>query len=117
MGLILVFVSGLLTAVAIARWVRRVRSRPGASPRQARAMLLIVGVLLILPALAMINCGGWNEGSGKVTSCLIDSPFLREFSESLYGLLLLSAFTLGLPIFVYLLLIGLLAKFVTRRLK
>jgi len=73
-------------------------------------MLLVFSLCVLLPILAMLNCEGWNEGSGTCTACLIDTPFLRGVAESLYGWLLLSAFTLGLPIFVYLFLGLLIAK-------
>jgi len=115
MGLLWIIIAGLVTAFGIARFARRIRSREDFTPRQTRTMFLIVGASLALPALAMLNCGGWNEGSGKVASCAIDTPFLREISEFFYNWLLLSAFTLGLPILVYLLLVLVAAKFVARR--
>lgn len=58
-------------------------------------------VFFALPFLGMLNCEGWNEGSMKVSSCYVDSEFLRFFAELFYGLLLLSAFTLFVPFFVY----------------
>jgi len=57
---------------------------------------------VLVPVMAMGNCSGWNEGSMAVASCAIDTPFLRELANFYYGYLLLSAFTLGVPIFIYL---------------
>lgn len=115
MALLILLLACLLIGGAVVRVTAGRRRAVDSTPRQTRAMLLVFGSCVLLPILAMLNCRGWNEASGTCTSCFIDTPFLRGVAESLYGWLLLSAFTLGLPIFVYLLLALLLATFVGRR--
>jgi hypothetical protein len=115
MGLLLLLFACLLIGAVVVRVTTGRRHAMDSTPRQTRAMWLVFGSCVVLPILAMINCEGWNEGSGTCTACFIDIPFLRGVAESLYGWLLLSAFTLGLPIFAYLFLVLVLARFVGRR--
>ena len=63
---------------------------------------LIWLAFLLVPIFAMGNCGGWNEGSMTVANCVVDTPFLRDLADSFYGFALLSAFTLGVPVLIYL---------------
>lgn len=64
------------------------------------ALVLLFG--FALPILGMMNCSGWNEGSGAVYSCLfLDSGFTRAYANFYYGLLLLSAFALLIPFVIY----------------
>jgi len=61
----------------------------------------IVIVLFLGPIAIMGNCSGWNEGSMKVAACTLDSRLLRDLADLLYGVVLISAFILGLPILLY----------------
>lgn len=41
----------------------------------------------------------------QVAYCVVDTPDLRFVAEVVYAVVLLSSFTLGLPIFVYLMIL------------
>jgi uncharacterized membrane protein len=62
--------------------------------------LAVYFIAFVLPILGMMNCPGWNEGSG-VQSCIIDGNIFREYAELYYGLLLLSAFLMLIPVIIY----------------
>ncbi|SCM67175.1 hypothetical protein SAMN05421764_11047 [Donghicola eburneus] len=67
--------------------------------------LIVFGAGIGIPILALFNCGGWNEGTMQVAYCVVDTPDLRFVAEVVYAVVLLSSFTLGLPIFVYLMIL------------
>ncbi len=74
------------------------------SKLQRRLILASIAVVLLLgPIVLMGNCSGWNEGSMQVASCTVDFPLAWSLANLLYGVLLLSAFMLGLPILAYVL--------------
>jgi hypothetical protein len=58
-------------------------------------------LFFILPILGMMNCEGWNEGSGTAKSCLIDAPILHSYADIYYLLITMSAFMLLIPLMVY----------------
>lgn len=64
-------------------------------------MLAFVVLFVVAPIWGMANCTGWNEGSGKVAGCDIDTPFLRGYAEGYYAFMLVSSFTAGVPILIY----------------
>ena len=63
------------------------------------SLFFLFGV--ILPILGMMNCSGWNEGSGTVSKCLISGGFMIGYANFYYGLMLLSAFMFLIPLVVY----------------
>jgi hypothetical protein len=70
--------------------------------QQRRLVILAVALLLFLgPIVTMMNCSGWNEGSMKVARCAVDFPLARSLADTFYGIVLFSAFILGLPILAY----------------
>lgn len=69
--------------------------------------VMVFGVLA--PFLVASACSGWNEGSMQVASCSPDWPFLYGWANVVYGMLLLSAFTVGIPILIYLAVLWLIA--------
>ena len=58
-------------------------------------------LFFIFPVLGMKNCEGWNEGSMTAKSCIIDNSFLHAYADFYYGLLLISSFTLLIPLLIY----------------
>ncbi len=62
---------------------------------------VIYFIFLAGPILAALNCPGWNEGVGSTGECVIDTEFLRKLASASYTMLLISAFTLFLPILIY----------------
>ena len=70
--------------------------------RQRRLIVLSVAIALLLgPVVIMGNCSGFNEGSMKVAACTVDFPLARDLADLFWGILLISAFMIGLPIFAY----------------
>jgi len=69
-----------------------------------RRLIVLTFVLtwLLGPLLIMGNCSGWNEGSMTVASCVVDVRLARDLADLLYGVVLISAFFLGIPILAYL---------------
>jgi len=79
------------------------RPRHTLTAPQRRLVILSATLLLLLGPIALMgNCSGWNEGSMKVATCAIDLPLARELANMLYGVVLFSAFLLGIPILFYL---------------
>jgi hypothetical protein len=75
---------------------------PQMTRRQRRLIALAVALVLFLgPVAIMMNCSGWNEGSMKVANCAVDFPLARSLADMFYGIVLSSAFILGLPILAY----------------
>ena len=69
---------------------------------QRRQIVLFAAIVLfVVPLVIMGNCSGFNEGSMAVTSCAVDFPLARALADLLLGILLISAFMAGLPIFTY----------------
>jgi len=72
-----------------------------------RATLYIIfrislySVFFILPVLGMLNCDGWNEGTGAVTSCVIDGSFFRSYANFYFSFITISSFTLLMPLILY----------------
>lgn len=70
--------------------------------RQRQLIVLSVAIVLLLgPIVIMGNCSGFNEGSMKVETCAVDFPLARGLADMLWGVVLLSAFILGLPVLAY----------------
>lgn len=70
--------------------------------RQRRLIVLSAAIVLLLgPIVIMGNCSGFNEGSMKVANCAVDFPLARGLADLLWGIVLLSAFILGLPVLAY----------------
>ena len=86
------------------------------TPREKRRLFaaIVCAIAILVPALIMSSCGGWNEGTMAVQSCSPEWPWLYEASNLLYGVLLVSVFILGLPIILYLVVIWLIASLVAR---
>lgn len=80
------------------------------------AFAIVFGAGIGLPVLALFNCSGWNEGSMQVATCIIDTPGLRDWSEILYGFLLLASFMAGIPLLIYLVVLIVLTLFIRRAL-
>jgi hypothetical protein len=78
--------------------------------------LVIFSLAFLLPILGMLNCSGWNEGTGHVENCLIDAPFLRAYADFYYSFIVISAFVGFLPVGLYILVIVLITKFIAKRL-
>lgn len=57
-----------------------------------------------------MNCSGWNEGSMKVNSCVVDFSPLRTYANYYYGFIVISAFLGFLPIIVYIVIGSLLSN-------
>lgn len=76
------------------------------------AFAIVFGAGIGLPVLALFNCSGWNEGSMRVATCIVDTPALREWAEILYGFLLLASFLAGIPLLIYLAFLIALALFI-----
>jgi hypothetical protein len=73
-----------------------------ARERKVRHLALIIfACFFVFPILVMANCSGWNEGSMEVSACYLDFQFFRSLADFLYGFILFSAFTVGLPIVLY----------------
>lgn len=72
--------------------------------KSQRRLVVLSGALVLLlgPIVLMGNCSGWNEGSMKVAACTVDFPLARDLANMLYGVVLFSAFLLGIPILFYL---------------
>ena len=86
--------------------------------RQRQLIVLSAAIILFLgPILIMGNCSGWNEGSMKVATCAVDFPLARDFADLFYGIVLFSAFLVGLPILAYLLICVLLLVRLNRALR
>ena len=78
--------------------------RLSVTSRQRQLIVLSAAIILFLgPILIMGNCSGWNEGTMKVATCAVDFPLARDFADFFYGIVLFSAFLVGLPILAYLL--------------
>ena len=60
-------------------------------------------LFFIFPVLGMMNCDGWNEGSGVVESCVIDIGLLRSYANFYFMFITMSSFMLLLPVLVYIL--------------
>ena len=61
-----------------------------------------VGAVLVGgPLLLILNCSGYNEGTGVVTSCHVDTPLARELASDIDTLLVIMAFVAELPLLVY----------------
>ena len=70
--------------------------------RQRQLIVLSAAIVLLLgPIVIMGNCSGFNEGSMKVAACTVDFPLARALADLLWGIVLLSAFLIGLPILAY----------------
>ena len=70
--------------------------------RQRRLIVLSVAIALLLgPVVIMGNCSGFNEGSMKVAACAVDFPLARALADIVWGIVLISAFMIGLPILAY----------------
>ncbi|MBN2768799.1 MAG: hypothetical protein JXQ68_06815 [Campylobacterales bacterium] len=59
----------------------------------------ILIAIAIVHILLLNNASGWNEGSGSGTSYII--PFLKNATDTLYALILFSAFLLLIPLTIY----------------
>lgn len=77
-------------------------------------MLASFLLFVVAPIWGMMNCEGWNEGKGRVMGCEIDTPFLRAYAEGYYVFMLVSSFTAGVPILIYLALVWAGAQIVGR---
>jgi len=62
---------------------------------------VIFFIAFVLPLLGMANCNGWNEGTMTVKSCVIDGQLFRGYANVYYAFLLMSAFTVFIPIYLY----------------
>jgi len=80
---------------------------------ERKVSLFIYFVGFILPVLGMYNC---SESGGEITSCIVDTAFLRNYAGFYYGLLLLSSFLLLVPLAVYALLVKVIASITSRTL-
>lgn len=58
-------------------------------------------ISIVSPIIIASNCNGGHGIGSPVTTCLIDTPLARSLTESIQGWIAISAFFLGLPIFVY----------------
>jgi len=67
-----------------------------------------------MPILAMLNCKGFNEGSMKVSKCFIDSSLIRSYASFYYGWLTISSFMMFIPVFIYIGVVILIAKYFSR---
>jgi hypothetical protein len=76
------------------------------------AFAIVFGAGIGLPVLALFNCSGWNEGSMRVATCIVDTPALRDWAEILYGFLLLASFMGGIPLLIYLVMLIAVALFI-----
>ena len=77
------------------------------------SLFFLFGV--ILPILGMMNCSGWNEGSGTVASCLIGGGFMAVYANFYYGFMLISAFALLIPLIIYISILIFLHSFISKR--
>ena len=74
-----------------------------------KARIIAYTIAFGVPVLLMMNCTGWNAGSGNVSSCLLDGYIFKEIANFLYTAVYFSAFALLLPILLYM---GLIIAFV-----
>ena len=58
-------------------------------------------LIFLLPLLSVLNCEGWNAGSMAFKSCTYDTPFLREFGNTVIGWAYVASFMAGIPILIY----------------
>ncbi len=63
--------------------------------------VVVTAIGILLPILAMLNCSGWNEGSGMVKACVIDGPLFRSAANFAYGFVVISVFIGFIPVFLY----------------
>ncbi len=84
--------------------------------RTTKIKLVIYFIGFILPILGMMNCQGWNEGSGVVSDCIIDCILFRSYADFYYGLLLISTFMVLIPLGIYSIIVIFLANFLSKRL-
>ena len=63
-----------------------------------------------LPLFALDACKGWNAGDGRTRSCDPDWPWLYELSDGTNMFMMVSSFTVLLPLVFYILLMGLLVE-------
>lgn len=64
--------------------------------------IVATAIALLVPIAVMLNCSGWNEGSGMVTACVIDGPLFRSAADFTYGFVVISAFLGFIPVILYL---------------
>lgn len=83
--------------------------------KKTNIKIVILFIGLVLPVLGMLNCSGFNEGSGSVRSCIIDCTFLREYANFYFGWLVISAFAIFIPVFVYIGFVIFMANFISKQ--
>ena len=73
-------------------------------------------LFFIFPALGMMNCQGWNEGSMTSESCLVNTSFLQAYADFYYALVLFSSFMLLIPLVIYIVIAIWLSEILGRKL-
>lgn len=71
-------------------------------------------VAFILPVLSLINCPHYNEWNW-VWVCFVEADLLRKYAEMYYGWLLVSVFTLFIPIIIYIVIVRLIIKLIHKK--
>jgi hypothetical protein len=79
------------------------------------ATLAIYFIAYVVPIIGMITCNSSVDGTPK--SCPIGGPLLLFFAQFGYSLFLVSAFTLFLPLVIYMFVVQILNTFVRRQLE
>ncbi|MDO5045896.1 hypothetical protein [Campylobacter sp.] len=69
---------------------------------------ILFTVLIVVHLLLLLNVQGWNEGSISGSYYYIE--LLKPISDLLCGILLLSAFTFGIPLLLYMIFLVSLSK-------
>jgi len=76
--------------------------------------LAIYFIALVLPIIGMMNCSGFDEGSMVVKSCVVDGSIFRAYASFYYGWLLIFAFAGFIPVLMYIGVVIIFAKIVSK---
>lgn len=74
--------------------------------RKKASLQFVVHSLIYLiafgfPVLLIAGSEGWNAGSMKASSYLIDNEMIKSLTDLILNLVFMSSFLLGLPILIY----------------
>lgn len=83
--------------------------------KSMRNYKILFSILILVHILLFLNVSGWNEGSMEGSKYAIES--LKDVSDILCGLFLVSAFTLFMPLVAYIGFLNFLSKAVIYSLK
>lgn len=77
---------------------------------------MVYTIAFILPGLSLVNCPHYNEWNW-VWACFIEIDILRKYAEIYYGWLLVSVFTLFIPVIIYIIIVRGAIKMINKKFK